>query len=93
MPAPATVDLTPLWQREVHLAGSYTYGPEPAAGGRHSFDLAFDLAEQVGLERLLSATYPLERASDAIEHAAAAGRRGAVKIAFDMRAEKKRSWS
>ncbi len=93
MPAPATVDLTPLWQREVHLAGSYTYGPEPAAGGRHSFDLAFDLAEQVGLERLLSATYPLERASQAIEHAAAAGRRGAVKIAFDMRAEKKRSWS
>jgi threonine dehydrogenase-like Zn-dependent dehydrogenase len=93
MPAPATVDLTPLWQREVSVAGSYTYGPEPAAGGRHSFDLAFELAERVGLERLLSATYPLERAAEAIEHAAAAGRRGAVKIAFDMRGEKKRSWS
>ncbi len=93
MPAPATVDLTPLWQREVSLAGSYTYGPEPAAGGRHSFDLAFELAERVGLQRLLSATYPLERAAEAIEHAAAAGRRGAVKIAFDMRGEKKRSWS
>jgi hypothetical protein len=47
----------------------------------------------MGLERLLSATYPLERAAEAIEHAAAAGRRGAVKIAFDMRAEKKRSWN
>jgi threonine dehydrogenase-like Zn-dependent dehydrogenase len=93
MPAPATIDLTPLWQREVGLAGSYTYGPEPAAGGRHSFDLAFELAEKVGVERLLSATYPLERAAEAIEHAAAAGRRGAVKIAFDMRGEKKRSWS
>jgi len=93
MPAPATIDLTPLWQREVSVAGSYTYGPEPAAGGRHSFDLAFELAETVGLQRLLSATYPLERAAEAIEHAAAAGRRGAVKIAFDMRGEKKRSWS
>ena len=75
------------------MTGSYTYGPEPAAGGRHSFDLAFELAEEAGLERLLSATYPLERAAEAIEHAAAAGRRGAVKIAFDMRAEKKRSWN
>ena len=93
MPSPATIDLTPLWQREVNVAGCYTYGPEPAAGGRHSFDLAFELAEKVGLERLLSATYPLERAAEAIEHAAAAGRRGAVKIAFDMRGEKKRSWS
>jgi threonine dehydrogenase-like Zn-dependent dehydrogenase len=93
MPAPASIDLTPLWQREVGVTGSYTYGPEPAAGGRHSFDLAFELAEEVGLERLLSATYPLERAAEAIEHAAAAGRRGAVKIAFDMRAEKKRSWN
>ena len=93
MPAPASIDLTPLWQREVGVTGSYTYGPEPAAGGRHSFDLAFELAEEAGLERLLSATYPLERAAEAIEHAAAAGRRGAVKIAFDMRAEKKRSWN
>ena len=37
MPAPASVDLTPLWQREVRVAGCYTYGPEPLAGGRHSF--------------------------------------------------------
>jgi threonine dehydrogenase-like Zn-dependent dehydrogenase len=91
MPGPTSVDLTPLWQREVHIAGCYTYGPEPSAGGRHSFDLAFQLAEAVHLERLLSATYPLERSSEAIEHAAAAGRRGAVKIAFDLRGEKKRS--
>ena len=92
MPAPAHVDLTPLWQREISVTGSYTYGPEPAAGGRHSFDLAFELAEAVRLERLLSATYPLERSAEAIEHAAAAGRRGAVKIAFDMRGEKKREF-
>ncbi len=91
MPAPAHLDLTPLWQREVSLSGAYTYGPEPAMGGRHSFDLAFELADAAGLERLLSATYSLERPVEAIEHAAAAGRRGAVKIAFDMRGEKKMS--
>ncbi len=92
MPAPAHIDLTPLWQREVSLTGSYTYGPEPAMGGRHSFDLAFELAEVARLERLLSATYSLDRAAEAIEHAAAAGRRGSVKVAFDMRREKKRSF-
>jgi threonine dehydrogenase-like Zn-dependent dehydrogenase len=89
MPAPGHFDLTPLWQREVCLSGSYTYGPEPAMGGRHSFDLAFELAEAARLERLLSATYTLDRPAEAIEHAAAAGRRGAIKIAFDMRGEKK----
>ena len=93
MPAPAHVDLTPLWQREVSLCGAYTYGPEPAMGGRHSFDLAFELAEGARLERLLSATYPLERSAEAIEHAAAAGRRGAIKIAFDIRGERKMSIS
>jgi threonine dehydrogenase-like Zn-dependent dehydrogenase len=92
MPAPANIDLTPLWQREVSLTGSYTYGPEPSAGGRHSFDLAFELAEAARLERLLSATYTLDRAAEAIEHAAAAGRRGSVKVAFDLRREKKRSF-
>jgi threonine dehydrogenase-like Zn-dependent dehydrogenase len=92
MPAPAHIDLTPLWQREVSLTGSYTYGPEPAMGGRHSFDLAFELAEAARLERLLSATYTLDRSAEAIEHAAAAGRRGSVKVAFDMRREKKRSF-
>jgi threonine dehydrogenase-like Zn-dependent dehydrogenase len=93
MPGPAHTDLTPLWQREVSLVGSYTYGPEPALGGRHSFDLAFELTEAARLERLLSATYTLDRAAEAIEHAAAAGRRGAVKIAFDMRGEKRRTLS
>jgi threonine dehydrogenase-like Zn-dependent dehydrogenase len=89
MPAPAHVDLTPLWQREISLTSAYTYGPEEALGGRHSFDLAFELAEAARLDRLLSATYPLERHAEAIEHAAAAGRRGAIKVAFDVRGEKK----
>jgi threonine dehydrogenase-like Zn-dependent dehydrogenase len=90
MPGHVGIDLTGLWQREVHLVGAYAYGPEPAAGGRHSFSLSMDVIEGAGLERLVSALYPLDRYSDAIEHAANAGRRGAVKVAFDMRQEKRR---
>jgi threonine dehydrogenase-like Zn-dependent dehydrogenase len=84
------VDLTGLWQREVSVVGAYAYGPEPAAAGRHSFSLAMDLVERADLDRLVTACYPLERHAEAIEHAAAAGRRGAVKIAFDMRKERRR---
>jgi threonine dehydrogenase-like Zn-dependent dehydrogenase len=84
------VDLTGLWQREVSLVGAYAYGPEPSAGGRHSFELAFDLVADAGLERLVSAAYPLERHADAIDHAAHAGRRGAVKVVFDLRRPSRR---
>jgi threonine dehydrogenase-like Zn-dependent dehydrogenase len=90
MPGVTTVDLTPLWQREIRLAGAYTYGPEPAAGGRHSFDLAFELVVAAGLGRLVSAAYPIDRWADAIDHAANAGRRGAVKVVFDLRRAKGR---
>ncbi len=87
MPGRVSIDLTPLWHREVRLAGSYAYGEE--VGGR-TFDLAFDLVREAGLERLLSATYPLDRYEEALAHAAEAGRRGAVKIAFDLRGERRR---
>lgn len=83
-----SVDLSPLWQREIHLVGAYTYGPEPLAGGRRSFQLAFELVSDAGMGRLVSAAYPLEQYADALEHAACAGRRGAVKVVFDLR----RAW-
>jgi hypothetical protein len=41
----------------------------------------------------VSATYPLSRFEDAIAHAAAAGARGAVKVAFDLRADTRGSRS
>jgi threonine dehydrogenase-like Zn-dependent dehydrogenase len=83
MPGVTTVDLTPLWQREVALRGAYAYE-------RRDFDAALDLVQRLDLGRLVSATYPLRRYEDAIAHAASAGARGAVKIAFDLRSEKER---
>ena len=92
MPAEVTVDLTGLWHRETELVGSYTYGTETMPDGTRTrtFDLAIETVAAARLERLLSATYPLEDFEDAIAHASAAGRRGAVKIAFDLRRSRKK---
>lgn len=92
MPSTVTIDLTALWQREVELVGAYTYGTETLADGsrRRTFDLAFELARDADLGRLVTATYRLADYERAIEHAADAGARGAVKIAFDLRDEKER---
>ncbi len=78
-----TVDLTPLWQREVSLRGAYAYRPEEVVA-------ALDLVERADLGRLVSATYPLANYREAIVHASDAGRRGAVKVVFDLRTEKER---
>jgi threonine dehydrogenase-like Zn-dependent dehydrogenase len=92
MPGRVTVDLAPLWHREVRLAGAYAYGTETVLSGTggstapvSTFDLAFDVVAAQRTGRLVSATYPLTRFEDAVAHAGAAGRRGAVKIAFDMK--------
>ena len=84
MPGRVSVDLTPLWQREVELVGAYAYGVEPSLG-RRTFDVALELVHDAGLHRLVSAAYPLDRYVEAIDHAANAGRRGAVKVVFDQR--------
>lgn len=83
MPAHVSLDLTSLWHREVAIVGRYAYSSDDFAD-------AFTLVAEAGLAQLLSATYPLDRYEDAIRHAAEAGRRGAVKIAFDLRTEKDR---
>lgn len=87
MPGRISVDLTALWHRETELVGAYTYGTEHLADGttRRTFDLATELVGRAGLDRLVSATYRLEDYSDAIAHAANAGRRGAIKVCFDLR--------
>lgn len=78
MPANVSVELTSLWHREVSIRGCYAYT-------RDDFVAAIDVVRRFDLGRLVSATYPLDDYKDAIAHAASAGRRGAVKIAFDMR--------
>ncbi|HEU5150891.1 MAG TPA: zinc-binding dehydrogenase [Iamia sp.] len=83
MPGHTHLDLTPLWHRETGLRGCYAYT-------RDDFTTAIDVVRAHDLRRLLSATYPLDRHREAIAHAAAAGSRGAVKIAFDLRNEKHR---
>ncbi len=92
MPARVELELTTLWHRETELVGAYAYGTETLPDGqrRRTFDLAFELVAAADLGRLVSATYPLADYTKALEHAAAAGRRGAVKIAFDMRRERNR---
>jgi threonine dehydrogenase-like Zn-dependent dehydrogenase len=84
MPGEVTVDLTGLWHRETELVGAYTYGTETLSDGRRvrTFALAIESADAIEAERWLSATYPLADHIDAIAHAAAAGRRGAIKVAF-----------
>ena len=85
MPSLALVDLTPLWQREITLVGTYTYGVETVQGRQYrTFDLAAELVAAADLGSLVSASYPLERHVDALDHAADAGRRGATKVVFTL---------
>lgn len=88
MPGRVSVDLASLWHREVRLAGAYAYGTESVGkGSRPTFELALEAVAAMRTGRLVSATYPIERFEEAVAHAGAAGRRGAVKIAFDLRAK------
>jgi threonine dehydrogenase-like Zn-dependent dehydrogenase len=87
-PGRVSIDLTGLWHKEIELVGSYAYGVE--ATGERTFDLAFQLVQDADLGRLVSVTYPLDRYREAIDHAANAGSRGAVKVVFDLRGERNR---
>jgi threonine dehydrogenase-like Zn-dependent dehydrogenase len=78
MPSNVSLELTSLWHREVAIRGCYAYT-------HADFHTAIDVIRTHDLGQLVSATYPLADYTDALAHAAAAGRRGATKIAFDMR--------
>ena len=95
MPGQVKLDLTTLWHRETQLVGAYAYGTgasrstATSPGGRSTSPSSW-------CRRPTSAgwsptTYPLADYKDAIDHAATAGRRGAVKVAFDLRQEKERN--
>lgn len=78
MPGDVSLDLTSAWHREVAIRGCYAYH-------RADFDTAMELVQRFDLGRFVSATYRIADHVDAVAHAAAAGRRGAIKIAFDLR--------
>jgi threonine dehydrogenase-like Zn-dependent dehydrogenase len=64
---------------------------QATAPAPRTFALAMDVIEATRLGSLVSATYPLDRYEEAVAHAGAAGRRRAVKVAFDLRHRKGRS--
>jgi threonine dehydrogenase-like Zn-dependent dehydrogenase len=80
MPA-AGVDLTPLWYRELQLVGAYAsaIGEEPSRG---DFPEAIALAMAAPLDGYVDTKYPLGQWREAVEHAAAAGRLGTIKVVF-----------
>lgn len=80
-----SVDLAPLWFRELQLVGAYASdsgGPDSAAGRRSDFAEAIDLAASAPLDGWVEPPYPLRRWREALAHAADAGKLGSVKIAF-----------
>ncbi len=108
-----SVDLSPVWFRELELVGTYAssagragdsggdggaVAAEPTAvsvsasvgtGARGpapgpDFVRAIELARSAPLDGVVSATYPLARWREALDHAMSAGRLGAVKVAFDL---------
>jgi threonine dehydrogenase-like Zn-dependent dehydrogenase len=80
------LDLTPLWYKEVNLAGAYAYGVEEYEGERiNSFDLALRIAPEIELYTLVGPRFRLREYRNAIAAARAAGREGHVKVVFDHR--------
>ena len=85
MPNQVDMNLTALWHRETELVGAYCYGTEHAHADKHTFELATEMVADLDLGRLVSELYPLSQYQTAIEHAAQAGPRGLIKVAFDLR--------
>jgi threonine dehydrogenase-like Zn-dependent dehydrogenase len=84
--AKSTLDLTALWFKEIHLAGSYAYSVEEHKGSKtSSFELALHIAPKIDLQALVGPTYPLESYREAIAVARSAGREGYIKVVFDHR--------
>ena len=85
MPNQVDMNLTALWHRETELVGAYCYGTEHGHADSHTFELATEMVADLDLGQLVSELYPLSEYRTAIEHAAQAGPRGLIKVAFDLR--------
>ncbi|TGB15124.1 zinc-binding dehydrogenase [Streptomyces sp. MZ04] len=78
-----SVDLTPVWFRELSLIGSYASDGGGDTASRPDFAEAIGLAGRAPLASFVDAVFPLSRWREAIGHAVAAGRLGSVKVVFD----------
>ncbi len=76
-------DLTAAWAHELRLEGFCGYGAEPAAGGRHTIDLALGLMAahpDVPVGSLVTHRFPLGRYREALKAAFFHRGSGSVKI-------------
>jgi threonine dehydrogenase-like Zn-dependent dehydrogenase len=84
--ARSSLDLTPLWYKEVKLAGAYAYGVEEYRGERiKSFEIALRIAPRIKIAALVGPHFRLRQYREAIVTARAAGPSGYVKVVFDHR--------
>lgn len=79
-----SVDLAPLWFRELQLVGAYASdsGGAAADGRRSDFAEAIELAASAPIDGWVEPPYPLRRWREALSHAVDAGKLGSVKVAF-----------
>jgi threonine dehydrogenase-like Zn-dependent dehydrogenase len=99
-PTPLTLDLTPIWYREVNLVGAWTHGTENAPGVRSASALGqshggreatFQLAARLMRERLLTPErlvthrFPLREVRRAVETARDPALHRSIKVLLDMR--------
>ncbi|MBV9454254.1 MAG: zinc-binding dehydrogenase [Rubrobacter sp.] len=86
--ARSCLDLTPLWHKEIKLAGAYAYGVEEYRGERvKSFELALRIAPEIKLESLVGPRFRLREYQEAIATARLSGPKGHVKVVFDHRSK------
>ncbi len=84
---PKRVEWSPIWFREIDLAGSMAVGTERFEGERlHTYEVYLRLvrAGRLSLEPLVTHKLPLERYADAFATCSGRGRAGAVKVAFEF---------
>lgn len=82
---PKGVDWTPIWLKEISVAGAVYYSTEQYDGRPvRTYQLAMDLIEQkkVNLDGLLTHTFPLSDYRHAIEVASGKKAHNSVKVAF-----------
>jgi threonine dehydrogenase-like Zn-dependent dehydrogenase len=82
---PKGVDWTPIWLKEISVAGAVYYSTEQYQGRPiRTYELAMDLIEQkkVNLQGLLTHTFPLSDYRHAIEVASGKKSHNSVKVAF-----------